>query len=109
MKDISDHLETNLSSSTSTVFLHSILLRAYLSPSSPLLAPLQVIFKVSAGERPPLPSADAVPAPLIALMQQCWAEDAAQRPTFAQVLDALAVIDARDPTWPPYPPLPRRQ
>ena len=88
---------------------NSILTDSSRSNARALSSPAQVIFKVSAGERPPLPSSDSVPLPLIALMQQCWAEDALARPSFAQVLDALAVIDARDPTWPPFPPLPRRQ
>jgi serine/threonine protein kinase len=62
--------------------------------------PMQVVFKVNAGERPPL--SDLIPAPLAGLMCACWHEDPNQRPSFEDVLQALSTLAPDDP-WPPYP------
>jgi serine/threonine-protein kinase CTR1 len=64
--------------------------------------PVQVILKVNAGERPPLPA--QLPAVLSNLISNCWAEDPTARPSFSDIAEALAVL-APDATWPPYPQL----
>ena len=43
--------------------------------------------------RPPLDAVDpSYPAPLLALMQECWAQDPAARPSFADVVRRLAEV-----------------
>jgi serine/threonine protein kinase len=62
--------------------------------------PMQVVFKVNAGERPPI--TDGIPRVLADLIERCWHEDQYQRPAFVDVVQILntAIPDA---TWPPYP------
>ena len=52
------------------------------------LAPFQVIFAVATqGARPPVPV--DCPAEAAALMRACWHENAAERPSFSQIIDSI--------------------
>ena len=56
----------------------------------PAHPPVQIIFNVGVhGRRPPLP--DCCPAPLGALVQQCWQDDPALRPPFTHIVVRLKV------------------
>lgn len=57
----------------------------------PQLREVEIFAKLAAGERPPLPS--SMPAPLAAIVQACWQEAAADRPSARDLLALLA--DAR--------------
>ena len=50
----------------------------------------QVLFKVFSGERPPLP--DWVDADIRALIERCWAENPAARPTVSVILADLKLL-----------------
>ena len=55
--------------------------------------PAQIIYAVTSGQRPPLDAVHAsYPAPLVALMQECWAHDAAERPSFADIASRLGTL-----------------
>jgi serine/threonine protein kinase len=46
---------------------------------------------VCGGRRPPIPQ-DQVPADVAALITECWAQEAAQRPAFPAILDRLQTV-----------------
>ncbi len=52
---------------------------------------VKLIKGITDGLRPPIPS--SLPAGLQSLMTSCWAADPAKRPTFAQIIDQLQVLE----------------
>jgi serine/threonine protein kinase len=58
-----------------------------------------VCFNPSPENRPPLAAISAsYPMPLLALMQECWAQDPAARPSFADIARQLGVLEAAHPS-----------
>ena len=62
-----------------------------------LKAVYQYAQRIADGFRQPLP--ESWPAPLRALISDCWAQRSSERPTFAQVLDRLHAIQVS--AWQP--------
>ena len=60
------------------------------------LTPAQISIKVTRGKRPhPVPKARGVrPPQLVGLMQRCWHQDPAQRPTFPEIVRELTELKA---------------
>ncbi len=83
------------------VFAFSILLLEIMVGRPPYLGmkPAAVKQQVLAGQRPPIP--DGVPDDVRCIIQECWAQDPGERPTFRDVLGwleaamAAAVNEAR--------------
>uniref|UniRef100_A0A7S3Y7Z5 Protein kinase domain-containing protein n=1 Tax=Heterosigma akashiwo TaxID=2829 RepID=A0A7S3Y7Z5_HETAK len=57
--------------------------------------PQEIMKVVGAGERPPL--GNWYSPELRQLIQQCWADDPAERPDFDEILDTLTIIDSAMP------------
>lgn len=61
----------------------------------------QLVFMVSSGDRLAMPALEALPGKLperavydayVALVRRCWAQDAAERPTFGDIISELRNI-----------------
>ncbi|PRW58265.1 Serine threonine- kinase CTR1 [Chlorella sorokiniana] len=66
--------------------------------------PFQLVFMITSGERLPVPALPDLPGPpppaplydaYVALMRRCWAQDAADRPSFSEVIVELRSILGR--------------
>ena len=66
--------------------------KPYSGPEHARQSAFQILKQISRGMRPPLDP--AWPAPVRGLIARCWAQDAAERPTFAEL--ARELVDAKN-------------
>jgi serine/threonine protein kinase len=84
-----EQLERMAYSRASDVFAFGVLLYEIFARSTPWpgLANVNVVLRVAKGERMELPK--TVPAAVRKVTKQCWAQEAAERPKMAAVVDGL--------------------
>ena len=85
----------NTFSEKSDVYSFAVVIWEVLTRDRPYegLKPVQISMQViSKKKRPPLPPKEAVPnslASLVTLMQQCWEQEPADRPTFSEIANSI--------------------
>jgi serine/threonine protein kinase len=76
------------------VYSYSIVLWEMLCKVEPFkgLHPMQVMWAVDKGERPPLPPLPDCPPDYVALIRSCWAREPEERPSFKEALQRLSAM-----------------
>ncbi|EQC29266.1 TKL protein kinase [Saprolegnia diclina VS20] len=78
------------------VYSYGVILWEMIAKEQPFkgMSPIQAAFAVARQQmRPPFPK--DTPESLMQLVETCWHQDPAQRPTFAQILDVLPAVRAQ--------------